>query len=116
MGIEETKDVVRFGVALGNVFGNFEEDSSWVAKAVSFVPALTKLPAAASGIGDVKAELADLDEEEAAELHALVVEEFDIKDDHAEEVIEKAIDLALTVLPKALDLYDLVKGEDEPVE
>lgn len=92
LGIEELKDVVRFGASFGNAIGNSLEDGSvGIGDIVHFIDPLMKVSAAISGIEQVPQELADLDPAEADELVALVVEDFDIPQDDAEVFVEDTL-------------------------
>ena len=83
MGIQETKDVVYAGLKIGEALSDGVD--------ITDVGALTSLPAAISGISDVPAEIADLDEAEMEELKMFVQDNFDIPDDDVEKFVEKAI-------------------------
>jgi hypothetical protein len=83
MGIEELKDVVFSGLKIGEALSDGIQ--------VTDVAALVSLPEAISGISDVPAEIADLDEAEAEELKRFVKDNFDIPDDSIEEFVEKAV-------------------------
>lgn len=89
LGIEETKDVVRAGIKIGVAFSD--------GIGLDDIGVITVLPAAIVGIADVPAELADMDEREAKELHQYVVDEFDIDDDNVEEVIEQAVKVVIEI-------------------
>ena len=92
MGIEELKDVVKFGLGVGEALSD--------GVGIEDVSALFALPDAISGISDVPAEIADMDEAERTELKQFVKDNFDIPDDKMEEFIEAAV--AVTV-----DIYGL---------
>lgn len=103
LGIQETLDVIRFSASFGNGLGNILEDGKFEwSEVLEFVPALTKLPTAVSGIGNVSAELLDLDETEKQQLYDTVVNEFNIPQDRTEDFIEDA-------LKQALDLFSFVQ-------
>lgn len=97
LGIQETKDVIIFGASLGNAIGESLENDGKITlgEYTNFIPALLKVPAALTGITDVKAELLDLDETEKVELIEFVKSEFDIADDAAEEFVESTVTVAL---------------------
>jgi hypothetical protein len=97
-GINETKDVVLAAVALGNAVSKSLEDGKiGISDVGSFVGAVTALPAALAGIGQVKAELADLDDAEKAELLAAVKSHFDIADDKVEAIVEDSLKLVVAL-------------------
>lgn len=89
LGIQETKDVVYAGLKIGEAISDGVQ--------IEDIGALTALPAAISGITDVPAELADMDEVEAEELKQFVKDNFDIPDDKLEEFIEEAVATAVQV-------------------
>jgi len=99
LGIENLKQVVKFGVTLGEDVATVLAD-----KKISIVEALSLLPdlIGISGIlenkDEIKAEFADLTPEEMQELNDYIAVEFDITDDSLEAKIEKAIAAALAVL------------------
>ena len=98
MGIDELKDVVAFGAELGNAIGKSLEDGKiTLTDAVNFVPALTSMPAALSGFGDVKKELDDLDAQEKEQLISYFQSKFDIPQEKTEAFIEDALKIAITV-------------------
>lgn len=71
-GIQETKDVVAFGVDLGlGIKKSIDEGISWQS-ALNFGDAAKEAPAAIMGISEVPAELMDVDSAEAAQLINLV--------------------------------------------
>lgn len=83
LGIKELKDVVAFGLDVGEALSD--------GVGIEDVSALFGIADAIAGISEVPAELADLDEAEAEELKKFVAEEFDLPDDRLEEFIEAAI-------------------------
>ncbi len=99
MDITETKDVVLLGISLGNALGKSLEDGefNWT-DAIGFIPALTKVPAAISGISQVKNEIMDMDPQEKQELKSMVIDEFDIPQEKTEEIIEASIAAVLELV------------------
>ena len=110
MGIDELTDVVDFGIAFGNAHGKVMEDGkfSW-SEVTEYIPALTKLPAAVSGIEQVDDEIKDLDEQEMEFLKQHVQEKFDIPAEHVEEVIEDAFAMVLSIVRFAVKLKGILK-------
>jgi len=102
-GIQETKDVVKFVIRLGEAGAKSLEDGKFsVSDLSNFINAAGALPAAIGGIGSVPAELKDMDVDERAELLAYIKEEFDIAEENIEAVVEKA-------LTAVIGLFDLIK-------
>ena len=102
-GIQETKEMLDFIIAMGNGYGKAVEDGEWTASDLThFMDALLKVPAALANMDLIPVELGDLEEAELQELKDHVVEEFDIPQDDVEEVIEMALGIGL-------DIYDLIQ-------
>lgn len=103
MGIKETKDVVRFGLSLGDALKRALEDGSInILDALKFLPVLKHLQEAIQGASKIPAELKDLDEAEKAELLAFFREEFDLSNDDLEAKIEAGLQVGLGLLQLAL--------------
>ena len=98
-GIEDLKDVVRFGLKLGQGISLSLEDGkiTW-GDVGSFLPAIIEVPSVISGIENVGEELRDLDDQEQAELEQLVQEEFDVPSEHAKEVVAQSIKAAVELI------------------
>jgi hypothetical protein len=101
MGIVELKDLVSFGLALGELVAGLVDGVGFddVAKVVKVGIA------AAKGLGHAKQaliEYANMSDSEAAELEAFVKQEFDIADDAVEAAIEAGLSLVIK-------LHDLAK-------
>jgi len=89
LGIEELKDVVDFGLGVGEALSD--------GVGIEDISALFALPEAITGISDVPAEIADMDEAERAELNQFVKDNFDIPDDKLEEFIEAAVAVVINL-------------------
>ena len=99
MNIEETKDVVRLGISLGNAVGKSLEDGEITfSDALFFVAPATKIPAAISGINLVDDEILDMDEAEEAELNQMVQDEFNIPQEKSKRVIKAAVTAILKLV------------------
>jgi hypothetical protein len=102
-GVKETKELVGFGLGLGNAVGTALADGKLeLSEASLLLPVLLKTPEAFGGIAQIGQELGELDEQEKAELKSFVESEFNIPQDNIEAAIETALKLAL-------DLYGVVK-------
>ena len=116
MGIEETLDVVDFGVSFANGFIlTFEDGKFVISEVVNFIPGFMKFPKAFSGIELVPLEVDDIDQEELDQIVAFVISKIDVTEEHALNIIRKSI--------RAVHAnYELVKavldarsgGEQEP--
>ena len=89
--IEETKDLLDFGLTFGSVIGQAAENGFQIGDLLLVVPALMKAPAAIEGIGQVPSELKNISDAEAVELKQFVRDKFDIPGDQLEAVIERAL-------------------------
>jgi hypothetical protein len=102
-GLKETKEVLKFVIELG-----LAVDKSLVDKkiglddAMNFYSAVLAAGDAFDSISLVVKELADLDAAEKAELISYVENELDLISDRTEEVIEKALSIALNI-------YEVIK-------
>ena len=97
-GIQETKDVVKLGIEIGEAFDRALDNGKLGIEDLSqFFGVFTSASAAFAGITKVPAEIKDLSAEEMEELKSFVETEFDIANDRLEEVIEKAIAAALRI-------------------
>lgn len=86
--INEVVDVVRAGLSLAEALHDGID--------LGDISVVLKLPAAISGIDQVPAQLADMDEAEKEELKA-VVREFDLPDDELENAIEHAVNALVEI-------------------
>lgn len=102
-GIEETKDVVKFGTSLANaIITALKDGKIGLTDLPAFVAPLTKLPAALSGIANVPAELSDLTELEMQELREAVQNDLEVDDAKAKVIVDKSINVLYAI-------YGLVK-------
>lgn len=104
-GIEETKDVILFGVSAANaVIASLKDDGKITVKDFpNLIAPMMKLPAALSGLNYVPAELADLTEVEKDELIQFVKANLEVDDAKAQAIIQKSIEAAYSI-------YNLVKA------
>lgn len=110
IGIDETKDVVEFGIAFANgVIETLGDGKVTVADIPNFLSSMIKLPAAISGIDKVPAELGDLDKAELAELTAIVKDNLKVDDKKAAEVVEASINFVYS----GFELLKAVEGVKE---
>lgn len=108
MGIKEVQDLLIFVCKLAEGFVKTLDDKKFnVLELVNFVPAVTALPAAISGIEDIPAELVDMDDAEREELLAAIADEFDIDADEVEEFVEDALGVVLSLVQLILRIKDL---------
>ena len=106
--IKETKEMVSFVVCLAEGAALSLEDGKLTPLDFAhFVEALTKAPAAFSGVATIPSELTDLSQEELEELKTQITEEFDIPQDEIEAVIEKALSIGVQIADLIQDIRDL---------
>lgn len=107
LGIEKLKkDVVVIAKIIGKADRALEDKkitiTEWVGLALD-VPALVK---SINNYKDSVAELMDLSEAEAKELSDHVAKELELRNDHAEVIVEQIIEVILTLTVAALALKD----------
>lgn len=89
-GIQETKEVMIFGVSLAMAIDESTQDGFQWTDVLKLVPSLTKLPAAVEGIGEVPTEIEDMDETERAEL-VDEIKKLDFVSDYSEKIAQQAL-------------------------
>ena len=89
-GIKETKEVMVFGVSAAIAVDAAAKDGFQLIDLFAMVPALVNLPAAIGGIGEVPAELADMDDAERLELVA-EVEKMEFNSEDSEAIAEQGL-------------------------
>ena len=101
-GIDETKDVIEFGISLTNslihAFGN---GKIILTDVPYFIAPMTKLPSALSGINLVPFEVGDIQKFELQKLIDFVKENLDVDDRKAKNIIEQSLLIIY-------DIYDIV--------
>lgn len=96
MDIHATKQVLGFTLSLGEgVAALGDGEGTLLSDALSFLEAAKRAPAAFRDRSLVLPELQDLDDAEKAELKAFVVQDFDIKANEVEAVIEQTLVAAI---------------------
>lgn len=103
-GIEETMDVVDFGVDFANaVIKTFEDGKVTPGDIIHFVSPVIKLPSAISGLEMVPAEIENMDEAELQTVVNSVMEKLNVPEDKAREIVKRSIEAVYSV-------YQLVKA------
>ncbi len=101
-GIDETKDVIEFGISLTNsLMHAFSDGKITLADVPYFIAPMTKLPSALSGINMVPFEVGDIQKFELQKLTGFVKENLDIDDKKAKNIIEYSLLIIY-------DIYELV--------
>lgn len=110
-GIENIKKFIAFGFGLGTSVDDAMQDGKITFKDyVLFIDDVMKVPGVIGGAKHLKNELGDFSPDERLALTTWVKNEFDIKNDKVEEVIEKSIDVATAGLILFDASSDLVKA------
>ena len=103
VGIKELKELVKFGLKLGEALGKALEDGKInLVDALKFLPVLKDLKIALEGASEIPAELKDLDEAELQELKVFIKDEFNLPDDALEAKIEMGLEVAVSLISLAL--------------
>ncbi len=97
-GIKEIKELVKFVIEFGEAIDLAMADKKFEMSELSLLIApLMQVGPAFEGLDKIGGELKDLSEEEAAELVAYVRDELELSNDKIEFVIEKALELGVTI-------------------
>ena len=113
-GIEETKDLAKFIVELAEGGAKALEDKKFSLSDIQhFVSAVGALPAAIAGIGQIPAELKDMDVLERQELVDFIKAEFDIPQDNVEEIAEAALDVCIDIFKLVMKIIAISEGPAE---
>lgn len=99
LGIENLKNVAKFGIELGEKTASILEDGKVSAlEALGYLPVLLAVPGIIEHKDDIIAEFKDLSKDERDELNEFIQDEFDIADDELELKIEKSLTAAVAIL------------------
>lgn len=105
--MENVKTVVKFAVTLANSVDKALTDNKVDFMDIPFIMApLMQAGPAVAALKQAKVELSSATSEEKDELIASIKADFDIKSDKTEEIVERSIDLAVSVI----ELIKLVKA------
>jgi hypothetical protein len=96
MATKETKELLGFGFALVGV-GVALSDGFQIGDLGKIVDAARQAPAGIAGAADALAEYAGMSDEEAVDLEAWVVANFDIPNDALEATIEGVLDVLIRI-------------------
>lgn len=97
-GIDNLKKIVKFACGFTKQAATALADGFQWTDVFGFVDEMAEVPGVVKSLPAVKQELADLTPAERAELHAYLVEEFDIPNDQVEAFIEDAVEFALSAI------------------
>lgn len=106
LDIKDTKEMLDFVMAVVQASVDAAADGKFgLGDIIRFCRVLPKLGPALRGSGNIRAELADLSEEEKKELGDLIQEKFKLENKLLEELVEQA----LIALISLIDLAPLVE-------
>ncbi len=97
-GIEELKDMVRLGAAVGRCSWKAGKDGWQWTDYLHFLPVVPRISPALEGAEMVPVEFADLDVDEVMELARVARDEFGIGDDDVNEFIDNSLQVTKLVL------------------
>lgn len=107
VGIENLKKIVKFSCDFTDeIAGALADGKFKTAEIFGFFDEIMSIPGVVKSFPEVMAEIKDLTEAERNELHAYVVDEFDIPNDKVEGFIEHSIMWAFSTV----SLVELFKG------
>lgn len=113
VGVENLKRLIKFGCDVTKQLSDSLADGYQWTDLLSLVDELSQIPGVVAALPQVKAELADLSPEERTELHAYLVEEFDLPNDKVEAFIENALSFALAALA-LIEQWKALKNANPP--
>lgn len=97
-GIEALQKLVAFACALTSQITSSLADGWQWTDALSFVDEISAIPGVVKNFPAVKQELSELSAEEREQLHAYIVEKFDIPNDKVEAFVEDALGLSIHIV------------------
>lgn len=107
VGVENLKRLVKFGCDVTKQLSDSLADGYQWTDLLSLVDELSQIPGVVQSLPQVKAELADLSPAERTELHAYLVEEFDLPNDKVEAFVENSVAFAISALALVEQWKDL---------
>lgn len=91
-GLKETKELVRFVLSLAEAtVGSLDDGKIGLTDAMRFFGCLKLAGPALKGLADMKDEIMDLSENEKQELIKFINDEFDLKNDMIEKIVEQSL-------------------------
>ena len=110
MGVKETGELLVWLAKAGSAVGASIEDGKpdWT-DLPKFMALLPSAPSAILGVGEIPAELKDMDAAEAAMLVTNFAEEFEIANDDAEKKVEMILAALAQIYAVIIGLKDLQK-------
>jgi hypothetical protein len=109
-GIQETKEVMVFGVGMAMAIDESTKDGFQWTDIFNLVPPLTELPVALEGINDVPEEIKDMDDNERKELIE-AINDLDFASDRSEEVAKQALRAGLENLKLVALIREIRENE-----
>lgn len=113
-GVINLKKLIKFSTDLTKQIAESLKDGwNWL-DAVSFVDEITAIPGVVKSFPAIKQELSELSPEERQELHAYIVDEFDIPNDRTEIFIENSLSVAISLIALVEEWKALKKIQNPP--
>lgn len=101
--MKETKELLALGIALANGVAAALEDGKVDWKdALKLVPVAKRIKDGLAGLENIDDEIQEMSDDDSAELVAWAREEFDIPNDDVEQIVEAALDTALSLVRTAM--------------
>lgn len=97
-GVENLKKFLKFACDLTKQIATSTADGWQWTDALSFIDEAAAIPGVVKNFGAIKQELSELSPSEREELHAYLVEEFDIPNDQVEAWVEEAIGVVINLV------------------
>jgi len=99
LGVQVIKNAVGFGIQLSmTLSADLADKKITLQEAFSLLPLVMQFPEIVNKLPQLKAEWADRDPAELAELSSYFKNKFDLPNEKSEAIIEGAIDVVITVL------------------
>ena len=97
--LKETKEVLDFVISLGNALGESLEDGEIsYSDIMNFWEPISSIADAIEGASEIPSEIAELSQEELADLVEYSKNKFDIPQESVEEIIEDSLSIGLLII------------------
>lgn len=102
---KDLKELLSFGLSLIQAGESALADGKFdLTDVVKFWTPLQKFNDAIEGIGNIPGSLSDLSSEDAEYIYEWAQQEFDLENDNLESIVEKGLNIVLTLLSAISDL------------
>jgi len=112
IGIKDVKEVLKTGIQIYEGIDKSLEDDDQISlwEYTNFIPAIMSMRDAINGVSEVPKQLADIDEAEAEELKAFMIDELDLNNDVIEATIEQLFALIMDMFADAMKGVELIRS------